>query len=140
MTDHAEFQRTWIVKSNGHAFITHYAILLYDLTTILNNKPHIYLEGATHEFVVISLDPNFADLYPNGLVAYSVLDDLSDTIGRNYFVAQEHAYQFKAADNYTAEQMLIFAVADVAYGRLYCDSDFHEMWDVRFPNAVSLRK
>lgn len=137
-TNLADFQRTWVVRCEGHPFISHYAIMLYDLHS--GATPVLYKQDATHEFAVVSLNPNYDHLYKVGIDNEGYLIELAKGLDENVLVSVEHIYQFRAAGNDEAEQRMIFMIDAIQKGRLPCDSDYYQLWDVYHPDAVSLRK
>ncbi len=109
----------------AHPLWSNYATACVSLHDIEGVPPaRILLEGATHEVLVVALDPSkevYLDEY------YSVLTPLN------------FAGQFKAVDDAEAKQRTLNAVLEVLNGTLSPDTDFISQWVQRFSGA-NLRK
>jgi hypothetical protein len=137
-TELANFQRTWVVRSAGHPYISYYAVLLYDLHT-MSQPPILYMPNATHEFAVASLDPKYNHLYKVGPDNEGALIELAKTTPTTVSLKVEHIYQFKAAGDDEAEQRMVFMLNDISTNKLFCDGDYYQLWDQYHSDCVSLR-
>lgn len=120
------FTKTWVLKAPwAHPLWHSYAVIIYDLTTKVDGLPDpvIYMEGATHELMVLALNPE----KPVGP-------------GLHFLRPANHGYQFKADSNEAATARVIALLDEMAAGILSPDTDFRSMWDVRFRDGVSLLK
>jgi hypothetical protein len=122
------FYRTWILDVPwAHPLWSQYAIFLYDLTTEMDTVPNIYLEGATHEFLLYALDP-----------AHKLEPDLPKEIHR--LEPANHGYQFIAASDEAAELRIQGVVDLILVGHVSPDTDFGGQWDVLFKDGHSLKR
>ena len=118
------FNKTWIVEAKwAHPLWHSYAFLLYDITTEIPGQPAsvFYRDGMTHELMVFALDP-----------AHPVEPMFKVLTPAN------HGYQFKAESDEAATARIVALLEEIEAKKLSPDTDFRTMWDVRFPDGVSL--
>lgn len=120
----------WLIHAPGaHPFWSQYLLLLYDLLTPTEASPKIYLPGATHEFLLFSVNPD---------EHYSQETTIKDSIG--VLDPPNHGYQFRAEDNLEAQARLSMVVNMIITGELNPDSDARAAWDALFHDGVTLRR
>ena len=116
------FGKTWIVEAPwAHPVWDNYVVLLYDLTTDTGSAPAIHREGMTHELMVFALDPSKPIDPPSHMLRPA-----------------NHGYQFKADSDEAATERVVNLLEEIEVKHLSPDTDFRTMWDVRFPDGVSL--
>lgn len=128
----------WIVDAPwAHPVWNQYLVTLYDLTTPTEHgAPTIYLEGATHEFIVYSLDPG------QRFDAVPAFDNDAEIMRMSKAMLEpgNHGYQIVADDDAAATSRIEKVVAAIAEGRLSPDTDFRTTWDALFADGASLRR
>ncbi len=137
--DHPQFNATWVLYApNAHPAWSHYAFLLYDLTTDIPNKPKpiIYAEGATHEFLLFALDPAFDGLYPRGEVSSL---EFFDSLPRTPLLSpMNYGYQFYARHDDAAKRRICSLFKRCEIQELSPDTDFRDTWDDEFHDAFPM--
>lgn len=128
-TSTAAWSCTWVLTAPwAHPIWSQYVIALYDLSTDLGNPPKIYMEGATHEFLLFAIDPNYP-LIPDVLLAEQKIMRLEPP---NY------GYQFGALSNEAARIRLQVIVNRIDNEHLSPDTDLRTAWDSLFKDAYAL--
>ncbi|MCJ2067786.1 hypothetical protein MKK75_03015 [Methylobacterium sp. J-030] len=131
-TEGKPFGATWLITAPwAHPAWSQYALALYDLTTPSDPAPNIYLDGATHELLLVALDPSYPATTTRDMVEGRQLHPLSPP---------NHGYQFKAESDAAAVRRLQQIVDDIEGRCLSPDSDFRAAWDALFRDAHSLRR
>jgi hypothetical protein len=128
------FNRTWIINAPwAHPVWSQYALLLYDLTTPMDDLPPpiLYREGDTHEFLLYAMDPDV----PVKPGKEPPKDTEMQLLG-----PANHGYQFKADSDAAAEQRMDEVVEAIEQGVLHPDTDFRKDWDEIFKDAYSLKR
>jgi len=129
-TDKFAWSWTWIITAAwAHPAWYQYELALYDLTSNTGAPLKIYLEGATHEFLLSALDPNHKIDHDKPLLEQQV----------HRLEPANHCYQFKAVSNEAAWSRMQLIVDDIDNMRLNPDTDFRQLWDSRFSDAYSLK-
>lgn len=117
------FGRVWWCHAPwAHPFWHSYLFSLVDLTTPTARPPRIYLPGATHEVMVVALDPAF----PNTAMPPHTLSP------------PNHGYQFIADSNEAAERRIVELLDMIDDHRLSPDTDHRRVWDSLFADGRSL--
>jgi len=114
----------------AHPAWSQYILALYDLTYDVGHPPKIYLEGATHEFLLYAVDPKYPLSHDKSPVEQQP----------HYLHPANHGYQFKAVSNGAARARMQLIVDDIDNTTLSPDTDFRQLWDRRFADAHSLKR
>lgn len=125
---------TWVIQAPwAHPAWSQYVLALFDLTSDTGNPPILYMPGATHEFQLYALDPNYpvseADR-PSAMIEQDRMRLLSPA---------SHGYQFRAATNYHAADRIQAVVDMIVRHELSPDTDWRMNWDVLFRDGFNLR-
>jgi hypothetical protein len=103
-----------------------YCISLVHLRPLSDNDtPIIYLDGATHEFILSALNP---ERDRNAL--------LLGKVGDHFLSPLNFAAQFIAASDAAAIERIRETVGDIVNGTLSPDTDFRSLWIARFGDAM----
>lgn len=130
-TEGKPFGATWLITAPwAHPVWSQYALALYDLTTPSDPAPNIYIDGATHELLLVALDPS----YP------TTVQDMAEGRQLHALSPPNHGYQFKAESDAAAVSRLQTIVDEIEARRLSPDTDFRAAWDAMFRDAHSLRR
>jgi hypothetical protein len=127
---------TWIVDAPwAHPAWSQYLVLLYDLMAAPIDgsrwaAPVLYMDGATHEVIVVVQDPA-ARLDPAVPLSKQQIRRLTPA---------NHGYQFAARNNEAAQARIQGVVDDIRAQRLSPDTDYRRVWDARFADGASLRR
>lgn len=131
-TEGKPFGATWLITAAwAHPVWSQYALALYDLTTPTDQPAVIHLDGATHELLLVALDPARPATSAQSMVEGGQVQALSPP---------NHGYQFKAESDAAAVSRLQRIVDEIEAQRLSPDSDFRAAWDAMFRDAHSLRR
>ena len=114
----------------AHPVWSEYALYLYDLTTVTNPMPVVYLPGATHEILLWALNPD------------RLLQRDVPWLGQNIQPLRppNHGYQFIAPDDAAALARIQSLVDAMVDGTLSPDTDWCSVWDTLFADGASLRR
>jgi hypothetical protein len=134
------FNAIWVIAAPwAHPVWHNYAIFLYDLTTEIPNQPRPvkYLHGATHEFLIYAIDPDYTPL----MFGKIPLDGPEPPkVEIRVLQPANHGYQFIADSNERAEERLQRIVDYILAGEVSPDSDFTWQWDKLFEDGVTLKQ
>lgn len=108
----------WCVNAPwANIFWSNYAIMCVHLRDQPNQTkpPTINLPGATHEIIVLALDPNFTP-------------EIDPDPGLHYLTPANFAGQFKVASDAAAEEVVEKIVRRICAGTLNPDTDAMKQW------------
>lgn len=131
--DHPEsavFAVSWIIDAPwAHPVWNQYALCLYDLTTPLDRAGPVefYLEGATHEFILVALDPK-----------HHVPRDTTPGKPLRRLDPPNYGYQFIAESDAAAAARVQECVDGIAAGKLSPDTDFRSLWNKLWADAYPM--
>lgn len=125
------FSVGWVIDAPwGHPIWSQYLVALYDLTTPDEEAGPVkfYLDGATHEFLVFALSPD-----------YPVPRDAP--ISTTRFVPlhpANYGYQFKADSDDAALARVQEIVDSIVAKKLSPDTDFRSLWNKLLPDCFPM--
>lgn len=119
--DHDGTVGAFIVRApNAHPLWDHYAINVMHLRPIEGVKPaHITSPGATHELMILALNPE--EPLPPSL-------DAGPSWKLSFLRPIDVVTQFKAADDVVADEILELAIAAIVNGQISPDQDYRSRW------------
>lgn len=130
------FNIAWMIDAPwAHPMWNQYVLLMYDLTSDAPTavKPKIVLEGATHEFFLFAINPEFpvekdAPIWQQHDGKFNVLQPAN------------YGYQFKAESNEAATARIQQIIDKIVVMELSPDTDFRSYWDTILPDMKSLHR
>lgn len=147
--DTPEYSETvchWLITGTRfHPFWTQWTLVVVRLREVEGRPPIRYqFEGATHELLVIALNPEYGDkdiLLPNGSPAKqwsgpSAFTEFTERKGLPYLTPIDVCIQFEATDDEMTE-LAGYACKAVVAGQLSPDQDFREGWKVSLVKTLA---
>jgi hypothetical protein len=105
---------------SAHPLWDHYGVSMIHLRPIPGVRPAVItVPGATHEFMIVSLDPN--EPLPS-------LDATAPDWKMRWLSPIDVVEQFAAADDVVADQVLELAVQAICNGHISPDQDYRSLW------------
>lgn len=122
----------WVIRADwAHPFWHSYSLVLVHLRPLPSvREPDIYLPGATHEMWLHALNPDYSD---EALIKMGIVAPLQWLTPTNF------AAQLIETDE-NALARIEEAVKEICSGTLSPDTDFVQMWILKFGDSMMIRE